>query len=93
METLVEQARRLSSGTIATLTNEKRYVVIDAIRADFVAFCQMLKPGSADTWQKAWGWFWQPICCREPKLRGGRCETCGEWHESPPELPQGDNEG
>jgi hypothetical protein len=20
-------------------------------------------------------------CCREPKLRGGRCDNCGQWSE------------
>jgi len=91
METLIEQARRLSSGTIATLTGENRYVHIDRIRADFVTFCE---GRSDEKWQDAWAEF-RPVfrCCSEPQLRGGCCVNCGQWIESGSDLPQGDNEG
>jgi hypothetical protein len=53
LEPLVVQARQLSSGTIATLTGECRYVRIDVIRQQFVEFCEsMAHP--CDKWQHAW---------------------------------------
>lgn len=56
METLNEQARRLSSGTIATLTGLRFYRDIDAIRAEFVTFCDGLNP-KPKKWQHAWDKF------------------------------------
>lgn len=79
METLIEQARRLSSGTVATLTGEKRYTDIDRIRADFVTFCAGRKD---EKWQDAWAEFKFSLrCCSEPQLRGGQCVNCGNWAE------------
>jgi hypothetical protein len=31
-------------------------------------------------------------CCREPMVRGGRCENCGAWISDESEMSQGDNE-
>ena len=76
METLVEQARRLSSGTIASLTGQTKYVEIDKIRADFTAWCE---GQPYQKWQDAWEHYNAKRCCREPKVRGGRCVNCGEW--------------
>ena len=56
METLNEQARRLSSGTIATLTSLRSYRDIDAIRAEFVTFCDGME-NPPEKWQHAWDQF------------------------------------
>lgn len=56
LEPVATQARQLSSGTIATMTGETKYVVIDEIRALFVEFCETL-PSGYDTWYKAWASF------------------------------------
>lgn len=56
LEPLVRQASQLSSGTVATLTGERFYVRIDAIRVRFVEFCENM-PNRCDTWQEAWGQF------------------------------------
>ena len=55
METLIEQARRLSSGTIATLTGSTCYDDIEQTQARFVEFCQDWQPMEQfKTWQEAW---------------------------------------
>jgi hypothetical protein len=56
METLNEQARRLASGTIASLTSLRAYRDIDVVRVAFVSFCDGLdrKP---EKWQDAWELF------------------------------------
>jgi hypothetical protein len=51
METLQEQARRLSSGTIASLTGERTCEAVDAIRLDFMQFCE---ESQVKTWIIAW---------------------------------------
>lgn len=56
METLNQQARRLSSGTIATLTKLRRYSDIDRVRAQFVTFCDILE-NPPKIWQDAWALF------------------------------------
>lgn len=53
METVVQQARTLSSGTIATLIGNSSYDAIDIIRGDFVRFCKVFS-GYFNTWQDAW---------------------------------------
>jgi hypothetical protein len=53
LEPVAVQARRLSSGTIASLTGETKYVVIDEIRDLFTEFCESL-PYPCDKWQDAW---------------------------------------
>ena len=58
LETPVEQARRLSSGTIATLTGETRYDKIEAIQQDFVkhveAWVEVGLVGPKAVWQSLW---------------------------------------
>lgn len=56
LEPVAVQARQLSSGTIATLTGEKLYTIIDEIRQLFVEFCETL-PYPCDKWQDAWARF------------------------------------
>ena len=56
LEPVAVQARRLSSGTISTLTGEKLYTIIDEIRQLFVEFCETL-PYPCDKWQDAWARF------------------------------------
>lgn len=56
LEPVAVQARQLSSGTIATMTGETKYTVIDEIRALFVEFCETL-PSGYDTWYQAWARF------------------------------------
>ena len=51
--TLAIQAGGLSAGTMATLTGETSYPVLDAARAAFVAWC-VTHQDAADTWQAAW---------------------------------------
>lgn len=58
METLVEQARTLSSGTIASLIGRKEYDLIDEVRERFARHCErMVRLGFFDEhekWQNAW---------------------------------------
>lgn len=56
MEKLLEQARGLSSGTLASLTGLSRYVQIDAIRLDFIEFCE--ENPHMEKWPTAWNAFW-----------------------------------
>jgi len=56
MERLTEQARRLSSGTIASLTGETRYEDIELIQDRFVHFCGTLADPPLK-WQDAWKMF------------------------------------
>lgn len=56
METLVQQARTISSGTIATLTGRTRYTEIEAVQGVFVEFCESLESPPA-RWQDAWELF------------------------------------
>lgn len=53
MEPLVIQARQLSADTISTLSGFKYYTDIDALRQEFVEFCQNLK-NPPEKWQEAW---------------------------------------
>jgi len=58
METIHEQARRLSSGTIASITHQTRHDVIERVQASFVAFCDQF--GDKYTcWQEAWSVYYQ----------------------------------
>lgn len=56
LEPVTVQARQLSSGTIASLTGETKYAVIDEIRVLFVEFCESLSY-PCDKWQDAWARF------------------------------------
>ena len=58
METVHEQARTLSSGTIASITGQTRYDVIDRIQADFITFCERFGDRYA-VWQEAWSVYHQ----------------------------------
>lgn len=53
MHSLVEQARQLSSGTIASLINNPRYEVIDEVRIWFIEFCEE-NTVKFEKWQDAW---------------------------------------
>lgn len=50
---VVRDACQLSSGTLATLTGQTRYTVLDNIHAAFIAFCQE-QAGEFTCWQDAW---------------------------------------
>ena len=50
---VLEQARGLSSGTLATLTNRKKYDEIDTIHADFIEHVEKYCQGF-DRWPGAW---------------------------------------
>lgn len=56
METLVQQARGLSSGTLASLTKLSHYDEIEPIQADFVDWCT--RRPQYDTWIEAWQDYW-----------------------------------
>lgn len=62
LETLLEQARRLSSGTLATLTGKTLYTEIDEIRLEFIEFCEE-NSDKFKTWQPAW---WSFIAAKAP---------------------------
>ncbi len=49
---LIQDARCLSSGTLAGLIGSTRYAVIDAVQADFIEFCQ--ENPHYKTWVTAW---------------------------------------
>ena len=51
-----EQARLLSSGTMASLTNKNRYDEVEPIQHDFVEFCEE-NARYFETWQQAWNEF------------------------------------
>lgn len=53
METLTQQARGLSSGTIASLIGNNLYSAIDEEQFSFVAFCEE-NEDNFRTWQAAW---------------------------------------
>lgn len=56
-EGVARDALNLSSGTIATLTGETEYAVIEKIQASFYRWCMGAHseyPGGFDTWQEAW---------------------------------------
>lgn len=55
MESIIEQARRLSSGTLASLTSKTSYATLDAIRVEFIEFCEET---TFRTWQPAWRAYW-----------------------------------
>lgn len=57
MESLTQQARSLSSGTLATLTGENTYSQIETIQNDFTEFCEE-NSRYYGTWQEAWPKFW-----------------------------------
>lgn len=57
METLTEQARGLSSGTLANLTGYTWYGAIEAVQADFVTFCEN-QGEDGEKWPSAWCRFW-----------------------------------
>lgn len=57
-ETVLEQARTLSSGTIASISGQTQYAVIDRVQQNFMAFC--IQFGSRyTTWQEAWSVYYQ----------------------------------
>src|SRR5262245_42649965 len=49
---LVLSAATLSSGTLATITGQTQYRVLETIQADFVQFCMRQEPQLR--WQDAW---------------------------------------
>jgi len=51
-ETLLTQVRTISSGTLATLTNEHNYTTLEQIRDLFWQYCKSLP--QYWTWQEAW---------------------------------------
>lgn len=53
LDRVVRDALGLSSGTLATLTGQTRYTVLENIQAAFVAFCQE-QAGEFSCWQAAW---------------------------------------
>ena len=57
---VLSDCRGLSSGTIATLTGEPLYFIIDLIQQKFVEFVtaeQAKTPACFETWQDAWNVF------------------------------------
>jgi hypothetical protein len=50
---LVNEARTLSSGTLATLTGERRYAALEVIQQEFVEFCEE-NANRYEHWQAAW---------------------------------------
>jgi len=52
-ESLLQQARTLSSGTIAGLSGETRYQAIDIIQWGFVQYCERFQDRYV-TWHEAW---------------------------------------
>lgn len=50
---LLWQAATLASGTLATLTGFNRYADLDAVRFDFMDFCEE-NEGRFDSWRPAW---------------------------------------
>jgi len=50
----MEQARQLSSGTIAALSGYDKYVDIERVQTEFVEFCQTRE---FTCWQDAWNEF------------------------------------
>ena len=59
-ENVAKDAIGLSSGTIATLTGENQYVVVEQIQASFYGWCMGTHseyPNGFDTWQEAWAAF------------------------------------
>lgn len=50
---LLDQARGLSSGTLATLTGFCRYDQLDPIHADFIDFCEE-NVNRFENWKQAW---------------------------------------
>lgn len=60
-ETLIQDVRGLSSGTLANLTGYTRYSDLERIQNAFVEWCAGFHadyPGGFDTWQQAWHAFW-----------------------------------
>lgn len=53
---LVQQARALSSGTLASLTGYTRYDEVDPVYADFIDFCEE-NVNRFHTWVEAWNEF------------------------------------
>lgn len=52
-DSATNQAKTLSSGTLANLTGVKRYDQLDVIQNEFVAFC-VENEGEFTCWQTAW---------------------------------------
>jgi hypothetical protein len=52
-ETLTQQARTLSSGTMVTLTGENRNTALAVIHAAFVTWCGR-QPDQTQCWQDGW---------------------------------------
>lgn len=61
-DTLISQARSLSSGTLATLTGQRSYARMDMIQAQFVAWCEQ-QADQAARWQDVWHIFWRAERC------------------------------
>lgn len=53
LEPVVQQARALSSGTLSYLCGSTSYSVVDAVRVDFIEFCEECGE-RYETWQQAW---------------------------------------
>jgi len=52
-ENVVMQARALSSGTLSYLVGSTLYTVIDAVRAEFIEYCEETQ-AHYKSWQEAW---------------------------------------
>lgn len=83
--TLVDDARELSSGTIASLTKLCRYDEIEVVQAEFVNFCR--RNQRCNTWVEAWNKFpWKTVayCVGFPPQTRcdhyhlGQCEILGD---------------
>lgn len=61
MDKVTQDARALSSGTIAGLIDDTSYVVIDKVQAEFVAFC-IDHEGGFENWIQAWNKFHEQKC-------------------------------
>lgn len=59
---ILSDVAALSSGTLAGLTGERRYAVLDEIRGQFLFFVDStLRRGARFlTWHEAWRAFWGP---------------------------------
>jgi hypothetical protein len=74
METTHEQARRLSSGTIATIAGVRSYYEITKIQNAFVAFIEECVQDEtltgSEPWQEAWQFFLWRKSIRQAMIEG-----------------------
>ena len=86
---LAQEAATLSSGTIATLTGERDYTILDTIQAEFVKFCEKMEGIPFESWQHAWKAF-------AMSTRTNRDHVCayidvGYWRKCSPWFPTSDD--